>query len=178
MERLAQLFDALDPLPIAERDLSEPTERFIVEWARELPRSRPLRIVVHVPPEGASTSQKDLGEALRHHFSYLADRTTSDLREMFRIGRLSLLIGLSVLAVCVMVGQVLSPTASTNYFSRFFNEGLIIVGWVANWRPIEIFLYRWWPLLRQRELYTRLARADIQLEHREAGAAPAAPVLN
>ena len=40
---------------------------------------------------------------------------------------------------------------------------LIILGWVANWRPIQIFLYDWWPLRRRRRLYERLARAAIDL---------------
>jgi hypothetical protein len=40
-------------------------------------------------------------------------------------------------------------------------EGLIILGWVANWRPIEIFLYDWWPLVRKRRLLERLADATV-----------------
>jgi hypothetical protein len=42
-------------------------------------------------------------------------------------------------------------------------EGLIILGWVANWRPLEIFLYEWWPIARRRNLYARLAAAEIAL---------------
>ena len=45
--------------------------------------------------------------------------------------------------------------------SRFLEEGLIIVGWVANWKPLEIFLYDWWPLARRRNLYRRLAAAKV-----------------
>jgi hypothetical protein len=163
-DRVSQLFDALDPLPLTERDLSETTERFIVGWARELPRRQPLRIVVHVPPDGAAASQRELDAALRHHFRYRADRISSDLKELFRIGRLSLAIGIAVLAACILTGQWLTTQASANYLTRFFNEGLIIVGWVANWRPIEIFLSDWWPLLRQRALYRRLAEADIRVQ--------------
>jgi hypothetical protein len=168
VDRVSQLFDALDPLPLPERDLSETTERFIVGWARELPRRQPLRIVVHVPHDGAVASEQELDAALRHHFRYRADRITSDLKELFRVGRLSLAIGLAVLAACILTGQWLLPQAQANYLARFFNEGLIIVGWVANWRPIELFLYDWWPLLRQRALYRRLADADIRLQDQVA----------
>jgi hypothetical protein len=46
---------------------------------------------------------------------------------------------------------------------RLFRESLIIVGWVALWRPLEIFLYDWWPIARSRQLYKRLAAASVTL---------------
>jgi hypothetical protein len=45
-------------------------------------------------------------------------------------------------------------------------EGLIILGWVANWRPIEIFLYDWWPIVRHRNLLLRLANAEVAISGR------------
>jgi hypothetical protein len=68
-----------------------------------------------------------------------------------------------VLAACVVLGQFLASRFEEGYFNRFFNEGLIILGWVANWRPIEIFLYEWWPLVRRRELYRRLSVASVRV---------------
>jgi len=46
---------------------------------------------------------------------------------------------------------------------EFCLGGLIIVGWVANWRPIEIFLYEWWPLAQQRRLRERIAAARVEV---------------
>jgi hypothetical protein len=40
---------------------------------------------------------------------------------------------------------------------------LVILGWVANWRPIQIFLYDWQPLVRRRRLLKRLAKATVRL---------------
>ncbi|MCC6907173.1 MAG: hypothetical protein IT430_04455 [Phycisphaerales bacterium] len=42
-------------------------------------------------------------------------------------------------------------------------EGSLIVGWVAMWRPIEIFLDDWWPIVRVRRLYEKLSRLDVRL---------------
>jgi len=47
---------------------------------------------------------------------------------------------------------------------RVIEESLLIFGWVANWRPIEIFLYEWWPIVRRRNLYQRLAAAQVDLK--------------
>jgi hypothetical protein len=51
--------------------------------------------------------------------------------------------------------------------SKSLQESLIILGWVANWKPIEIFLYDWWPLARRRDLYRRLANASVELKVRQ-----------
>ena len=37
-------------------------------------------------------------------------------------------------------------------------ESLVIGGWVAMWRPLEIFLYDWWPLRRRELEFARLAK--------------------
>jgi hypothetical protein len=81
---------------------------------------------------------------------------------MFRIGRLSLAIGLAVLALCVLVGQAALVLIGSGPAGRILWEGLIILGWVANWRPIEIFLYDWWPLVRRRRLFQRLSQSTVE----------------
>jgi hypothetical protein len=50
-------------------------------------------------------------------------------------------------------------------FQGFYiaRESLTIVGWVAMWRPMQIFLYDWWPLQKQIHLYLSLSHAHIQV---------------
>jgi hypothetical protein len=52
-------------------------------------------------------------------------------------------------------------------FGDLLREGLILLGWVANWRPIEIFLYEWWPIVRHRNLLRRLSQAQIVVTARQ-----------
>jgi hypothetical protein len=164
VEGLAHLFDTLDPLPFRERDLDKDAEEFIVGWARELPHNAPLKIVIHAPPaELESDHAGQLQPALSRYFSYRADGVARELNELFRIGRKSLLIGVIVLAACVLASRAITLTMGGGNVSRFFEEGLIILGWVANWKPMEIFLYDWWPLARRRDLYRRLADAKVEL---------------
>lgn len=42
-------------------------------------------------------------------------------------------------------------------------ESRAIVGCVAMWRPLQIFLYDWWPLQRQIRRYQMLGSAHIQV---------------
>jgi hypothetical protein len=164
IEEISQLFHTLDPFPFRERDLDKDTEEFIVGWARELPVDRPLRIVVHLPEEQASTPEaQDLGVAITRYFSYRAQVIALDLNELFRIGRRALAVGFTVLSICVIANQAVAATLASGPIGRVIEESLIIFGWVANWRPTEIFLYEWWPIIRRRNLYRRLSRARIDL---------------
>ena len=65
-------------------------------------------------------------------------------------------VGLGALAACVLMSTTITQVLGVGTVSRFFEEGLIILGWVANWRPIQTFLYYWWPVAQRRDLYRRL----------------------
>lgn len=164
VERLPQLFNTLDPFPFKVRDLDRDVEEFIVDWARELPRRGSLQILVHLPKAEAETpAARELEGALRHYFAYRAQVMARDIKELFRVGRWSLVVGLAVLGFCLAAGNIVAALG-TGYLGRYLGEGLVILGWVANWRPIEIFLYAWWPVARRRNLYRRLASATVVLK--------------
>jgi hypothetical protein len=101
VEEIAQLLDTLDPFPFRERDLDKHAEEYIVSWAREFPRSQPIKIIIHAPEdELRSQHANQLGEALGRYFNYRAEAVGRDLNELCRVGRQSLLIGVAVLAAC------------------------------------------------------------------------------
>ena len=161
---LSQLFNSLDPFPFQERDLDKNAEEFIVGWARELPRDQPIQIVLHLPATEVQKPEcKDVGAALQRYFNYRAEVTQRDLNELFRTGRLSLLIGMAVLAVGLLATQYITGRLGESQLARYFQEGLIIMSWVANWKPMETFLYDWWPVARTRNLYRRLANAEVEM---------------
>ncbi len=162
VDDVSQLFDTLDPFPFRERDLDGAAEEFIVGWARELPRDAPLAIVVHAPVE-AEFDAAEVGGALRRYFAYRADIISRELHELFRVGRVALVIGLAVLVVCIGASSAITMGFGRDNIAQVAEEGLIIVGWVANWRPIEIFLYDWWPIVRRRSLYRRLAKTPVEI---------------
>ena len=167
VDKVGQLFDTLDPMPFREKDLDREAEDYIVGWARELPRKAPIRIVVHMPASEASGDYaRMLGQAVGRYFNYRSDALTKDLKELFRVGRYSLCVGLVVLAACITSGGLILRSPWSGEFGPLLNEGLIILGWVANWRPIEIFLYDWWPIIRHRNILRRLARAEIVIAPR------------
>jgi hypothetical protein len=173
VDRIAQLFHSLDPYPFRERDLDKDAEDYVVAWARELDRSAPITIVVHVPEsEAQSRAARELPEAFANFFAYRAESFQRELKELFRVGRRSLAIGMAILAACLLSAHFLASRFFDDPIKRLIEESLILLGWVANWRPIEIFIYDWWPIVRKRNLYRRLATATVEIKAYQAGQAP------
>ena len=164
IRNVGQLFHTLDPLPFRERDLDAGVEEYVVGWAGKMASQHPITILVHLPQaEALGEEARHIEAAMQNYFAYRAEVLGWDLRDLFRTGRAALMIGMTVLAACVVIGKASAGIVGTGYFGRFYNEGLIILGWVANWRPVEIFLYDWWPIARRRRLYRRLAVATVQV---------------
>lgn len=164
VDNIAQLFHTLDPFPFRERDLDKEVEEFIVGWARELTTGRAITIVIHLPEASAQTkAARELEEALRGYFAHHADAVQREINELFRIGRRSLAIGASILIACLLLAHFAGGFLADSPFKRLVEESFLILGWVANWRPLEIFLYDWLPPARLRDLYRRLAAANVEL---------------
>jgi hypothetical protein len=96
---LKQLFNAMDASPFRDRDLSPDAEEFIVGWGRELPRDAPLALIVYLDRRaGLPEEPALLREAIREFFAARAQNTRRRLRQLFRVGRVSLLIGVAFVA--------------------------------------------------------------------------------
>jgi hypothetical protein len=173
---LRQLFNAMDPAPFRERDLDPNAETYIVEWARETRPGQALRLVVHLGREAAPAGHETmLRDAVDGYFRQRARSTWKELRQLFRVGRVSLLIGLAFLAGAIVVGEFVASLVDQASYSGIIKESFVIGGWVALWRPLEIFLYDWWPIRAQARLFERLGEMDVHvLGASPAGAARAA----
>ena len=163
VNEIAQLFHTLDPFPFRERDLDREAEEFIVGWARELPVDQPIKILVHFPDSDIQArAALELSEAFGRYFLYRAGILQRDLNEIFRVGRRSLGIGVPVLMVCFVSAHIAGEFLIETPFKPLVEESFLILGWVANWRPLEIFLYDWWPIARRRDLYRRLSKVVVE----------------
>ncbi len=164
VREIGQLFNSLDPDPFLERDLDHDAVEYIRSWVREIPPRQPLRLVVEIQEAGSHQDhQPVLQAAVFNHFDHMAELSRMEFHQLLRRGRFSLLIGLSVLSVCMLASGWLS-LQQTWPFAQLLRETVLIGGWVAMWRPMEILLYDWWPLLRQRKDYERIR--DMQVEMR------------
>ncbi len=161
LARVQQLFNSFDPSPFHEKDLDADAEDYIVGAAREFHLTTPLKMVIHLPAAEIKAHSGNLETSIHSYFAYRRGAAGRDLRFLLRQGRLSLLIGLSFLAVCLGLRAVLlTPAGGT--MQSVVAEGLVIAGWVAMWRPLQIFLYDWWPLRRMVRVYEKLAAIPVE----------------
>jgi hypothetical protein len=171
---LRLLFNPIDPSPPRERDLDPKAEEFIVGWARAARRDARLALQIDVDRPGVPDEVDAVGDAVHNYFTERSASAHRRLSQLLRDGRTSLLIGLIFLvAAFTLAGAVVRGLGQTT-ISALFRESMIIGGWVAMWRPIEIFLYDWWPIRAERRLYDRLgvmpARVTFTTASPDAGA--------
>jgi hypothetical protein len=166
---LKQLFDAIDPSPFRDRDLDPKAEEFIVGWAKDLPRDTSLALVVDLDREaGLPDEAAVLRDAIHEFFRHRAETYRRRLRELFQVGRTSLLIGLITLAAAIALGDFLAKLMKGSRIGEILRESLTIGGWVSMWRPLEVFLYDWWPIRNEARLSDRLAAMPVRIRYANA----------
>lgn len=164
LSSVAQLYHTLDPSPFRQGDLDAMAEAYIVDWASELPRDAPLSLLIHLPRgEEGSAAAAGIPDSVRDYFTSRAEGERRALRQLFRFGRIALALGLAVLAACLGAAVLVARLPLQGPLERLLPESLVIVGWVAMWRPAEVFLYDWIPLRRRMRLYGRLATAEVRV---------------
>jgi hypothetical protein len=165
---LWQLFNAIDPSPFRERDLDPRAEAFIVEWAKDLPIDKPWALVVHLDRSAGRADEADtLRDAIHEYFGQRVVASKRKLRELFRRGRINLTIALAFLTASIVAGDIVDHYLGENGPGGVIREGLLIVGWVAMWRPLEAFLYDWWPIRNEERLLQRLSAIPVRIEYEE-----------
>jgi hypothetical protein len=158
-----QLFNTMDPSPFHEKDLDHDAEEFILNWAQEFHRHEPVDLIVHLEklPEGQD-ARRIVEEAVHNYFAYRTRLNQLEFKRLMKQGRMSLLVGLSFLGLCLLIIELLllnRPGA----LPSFLTQSLTIAGWVAMWRPMEIYLYSWWPLRRRGKIFDKLSRMPVEV---------------
>jgi hypothetical protein len=164
LRELSQLFDIRDPSPFYEKDLAPDAEEYIVASATEARSKKLSMLVVHLEEQGVvEHSERIITQAVQEHFARRAHQRRRALRQLLRRGWISLVIGVAFLAVFFAVAQAAAMSLGDSPWATLMREGFVIGGWVAMWRPLEIFLYDWWPIVVQRRLYERLSGLDVRV---------------
>ena len=170
--RLDQLFESLDHSPFRERDLDRNAEEYIVDSIKELPARVPCRLVIYLDkPGGFDMETAVIARAIHVHFGRRAQVARQNLRQLLRRGSTSLAIGLGFLVTFFLLGQFVRRILGETQWASLLRESLLIGGWVAMWKPLEIFLYDWWPIVGERRLYERLSRIEVRIIQAGTGTA-------
>ena len=166
-----QLFNSMDPAPFHQRDLDPKAADYILDWARELPASQSLSLIVHLGQRSKDSDEAlMLRNAIHDYFARRAVTTRKKVRQLLRTGRISLLIGLAFMGLMMVLGEAVFTHFKHMGYATLLKESLVIGGWVALWRPAEIFLHEWWPMLAEARLFDRISQIEVRLNSSPATA--------
>lgn len=163
VRELNQLFDTMDPSPFYEQDLAPSAAQYIVDSAKELHVKLAPLVRIHLDNPSSDLDVQAAERGLRAHFARRATHLRRMVRDLLRDGVVILTIGIAFLALFYSIAQALSGALEGSPWATLARESLVIGGWVALWRPLEIFLYEWWPIVRERRLHDRLAQLTVTI---------------
>ena len=158
-----QMFLTVDPAPFHDKALDAAAERYLVDACRQAGKHRLSGIVIQLPHgEVDSADARVLPAAIHGHFEHRQHQLGDSLRQLLHDGAMSLGIGLSFFLGCLLLRQAMVrwPPA---FDHTLVDEALLIFGWVALWRPMEVLLYDWWPVLRERDFMRLLVTLPIEI---------------
>ena len=151
---MRQLFDLHDPAPFRERDLDDDVADYLLGGLEDLPRARRVKIAVFIAErEPGDLTPEEIATAFRDHV---------------RRAQFALVMGLAVLAAFLSLAE-LSALLGPGRGREIVREGLVIIAWVALWRPLEALLYDWWPHVQKRRLRDRMIAAPIEVFYGRSG---------
>ncbi len=160
----ADLFEAWDPSPVEQRRLHSDLVRYLTEAVEEvgLDKSVQFNLYLH---DVSDVRPAQLIHAMQHHFAQLAKHARAQLRRAIKQGHVVLALGVFTGLLLLRVLTKVQDEPSSSWHAML-QEGLTVLVWVALWRPIEIALFEWWPLLQRTRLYRKLASSQITIHHK------------
>jgi hypothetical protein len=163
IKKINQLFNSFDPSPFLEKDLDDDAFEYIVAAVEEHSLKTKQKIIIHLPKrELKNNPEQEIRNAIHHHFGYRKKLAERNVRHKIEEGQLSFIIGISFLAACLVASGVIFR--GDDLLSNILREGLIIIGWVAMWKPISNILYDWWPLNKEKKVYEKISKMDIEFK--------------
>ena len=153
------MLNSLDPSPFWDRDLDRDAAQFIEEEFSEKMSAGVWHLHVHAQERTAAAA--DLQAAMENYYGRLAGSQRRVLREHFWMAQVALAGGVLIFLISMGVRGIAYRAFGTMPLG--LDEGLIILAWLALWRPAEALLYEWVPLYRKRRLFERLAAVRVSV---------------
>jgi hypothetical protein len=159
----------VDPAADAFEDgLYEPGIDYLVSRLRGRGLTRRGQLVLVLPP--AKVQPAVAGTACRAIDRYCRHKILESkraLNELLWTGLKALQVGVLFLASClVLAAAIARSNVAPGSFGDVLTQGLTIVGWVSLWRPVEVFLYDWWPHWREVRVYDYILRMELAIQPR------------
>lgn len=106
----------------------------------------------------------EIDRQIKRFCSYKIDQIENEKKELAREGLHALQSGGIFLAVSLILATLVQRLALLpDLLQEFAVEGLLIVGWVGLWHPIELLIYGLWPYRKEKRIYEHISNMEIEL---------------
>jgi hypothetical protein len=146
----------------SKNKLNSEAEKYIIEAATGLPRKKNIQIRIYVS-NPQQEPNKDVSGAIHSHFAYCEERTRKKVSTILQRSWKILLVAIVFLVILIILSHLFIPINSTSGLFVTLREILIILGWVALWRPADILLYEWIPYRREIAVCRKLKQAEVEI---------------
>jgi hypothetical protein len=149
-----------------EGELYEPGMEYLVSRLRGSRLARRGQLVLMLPPGKLEPDlESKVRRAIERYCRHTILESKRALNELLWTGLKALQVGMVFLASCLVLAAVTARwNAAPGSLGDILTQGLTIIGWVSLWRPVEIFLYEWWPLWRAVRVHDYILRMDIAIQ--------------
>jgi hypothetical protein len=161
LSSIDQLFWEFDARPVADRTLSEDARWYLLdEWER-VRKGEPSYLTVYAPEADRADTDED---AVRSAIRTSLRRASGPLRRIDPLSRqekVAAIIGIVFLLACVMASTAMTQE-SNDVLVEGLAQGILLVGWVALWRPAERFVVEVAPHMVNRRRFAEFADVDVR----------------
>lgn len=168
LTHVEQLFDTDVPVPSEYVALDSDVLDFFASTIRKHQKAcRDFRLIVHLPEralrEVEPYMRTSVDLTLKGYFLAREKRIAERLHEHFQDAWKMFGFGFAFMLACTLLRTYLAPEEVHTLMSSF-REGLLVIGWVALWKPVEELLFNWWPLKRELASWHKLSKMEMKVE--------------
>jgi len=162
---IAHFYDADDPSPEDQRELSDRAEDLIFRQVLDVPRSTPVdmagTIEIVLPATDLPPGRPEaIVAAVRAHFRRRAEELMRDRRLTGRVGLREFRL---TVAVCIpsFIGIAICSQFRGDPVAEVIEQVLIIFCWVTIWQPFQSLVFDRWTLKGRAKVYRKIADMKI-----------------
>lgn len=166
VDNLDQLYDTKDPNPYRIKDLDDDVVEYIISSCHDIGKNKVKELRIIVPYKIEEQSQREVQHSIKDYFDYRTQISYRNLKVMLANGFKSLTIGITFLIFAIISMIYASKVIDDNFLKLFIKESFVLVGWVSMWKPVNIFLYEWWPIKDNIKLFGVLKEMHVDFRQK------------
>ena len=137
---LDEFYNPFDPSPIKIKDLRQETVEYILESLTGKEKDVRFRLFLADELYADETIRIGIEQAIPAYFKSRHHAAVHTHKIENQKGRRNLVRGLLFLILCVVISTLIT-SFSGNSILYAVGQSLVVIGWVALWKPAEFYLY-------------------------------------